>query len=233
MEEKHEAHEVKLTERSRFWKWLDNFWFHYKWQTIGVLAVVILLAVTLPQCARGDDAGITVTFAGGYGMNNSEQAALKAAMAERAEAVRLTLGQYSIYTEDEITQRNTYPDPVTGEDKLDVAGKNADRGVNQDRIKTLQSYLMVGDCGIWIVSPYVYESFFEGRIQITADCRLGDTALYSENAELHFLSAELRVVLTRSVFGETAKDSEYEQIRQAYEALTAPASENGAANGAA
>lgn len=229
MEEKHEAHEVKLTEQSRFWKWLDNFWFHYKWQTIGVLAVVILLAVTLPQCGRGDDDSITVTFAGGYGMSASEQATLKAAIAECADGVILTLGQYSIFTEDEITQRNTYSDPVTGEDKLDLAGKNSDRGVNQDRIKTLQSYLMVGDCGIWIVSPYVYESFFEGRIQITADCRLGDTAFYTENAGVHFLSADLRVILTRSVLGETAKDAEYEQIRQFYEALTAPAAEGGAA----
>lgn len=221
MEEKQNAHEV--AEQSKFLRWLDNFWFHYKWQTIAVLLVVILLAVTLPQCARGESGGVTVTFAGGYVMSNDEQTGLKNVLSAADENARITLSQYSILTEEEITANNTYTDPETGEKKLDTVGRNLDRGYNQDRIRTLQSYLMTGDCGIWIVSPYVYENWFDGKIQIVENRRLGDLPIFEEYGVTHFLTGncgDYRVILTRSVFGETAKDKSFEAVRAFYEKLT-------------
>lgn len=217
MEEKHEAHEI--VGQSKFLKWLDNFWFHYKWQTIAVLMVVILLAVTLPQCGNSKGDSVTVTFAGGYAMSGDEQQALKNVLLTVASD-GVTLGQYSIFTEEEIEKNNTYKDPNTGEEKVDLAGKNSDRGYNQDRIRTLQSYIMTGDCGVWIVSPYVYESWFDGKIQVVEDKRLGDLPIWEAYGAVRFLSPDCRVILTRSVFGETAKDKTFEAVRAYYDNLT-------------
>ena len=221
MEEKHNAHEV--AEQSKFLRWLDNFWFHYKWQTIAALLVVILLAVTLPQCGKSGGDGITVTFAGGYVMTNEEQSGLKSVLGAADGDLRVTMGQYSILTEEEIVANNTYTDPQTGEEKLDTVGRNLDRSYNQDRIRTLQSYLMTGDCGIWIVSPYVYENWFEGKIQIAENRRLGDLPIFEEYGVTQFMvkaCGDYRVILTRSVMGETSKDSAFEAVRAYYERLT-------------
>lgn len=221
MEEKQNAHEV--AEQSKFLRWLDNFWFHYKWQTIAALLVVILLAVTLPQCGKSGGDGITVTFAGGYVMTNEEQSGLKSVLGAADGDLRVTMGQYSILTEEEIVANNTYTDPQTGEEKLDTVGRNLDRGYNQDRIRTLQSYLMTGDCGIWIVSPYVYENWFEGKIQIAENRRLGDLPIFEEYGVTQFMvkaCGDYRVILTRSVMGETSKDSAFETVRAYYERLT-------------
>lgn len=221
MEEKHNAREV--AEQSKFLRWLDNFWFHYKWQTIAALLVVILLAVTLPQCGKSGGDGITVTFAGGYVMTNEEQSGLKSVLGAADGDLRVTMGQYSILTEEEIVANNTYTDPQTGEEKLDTVGRNLDRSYNQDRIRTLQSYLMTGDCGIWIVSPYVYENWFEGKIQIAENRRLGDLPIFEEYGVTQFMvkaCGDYRVILTRSVMGETSKDSAFEAVRAYYERLT-------------
>ena len=221
MEEKQNAHEV--AEQSKFLRWLDNFWFHYKWQTIAVLLVVVLLAVTLPQCGKSGGDGITVTFAGGYVMTNEEQSGLKSVLGAADGDLRVTMGQYSILTEEEIVANNTYTDPQTGEEKLDTVGRNLDRGYNQDRIRTLQSYLMTGDCGIWIVSPYVCENWFEGKIQIAENRRLGDLPIFEEYGVTQFMvkaCGDYRVILTRSVMGETSKDSAFEAVRAYYERLT-------------
>lgn len=218
-ENKHEAHEI--APQSKFLRWLDNFWFHYKWQTIAVLLVVILLAVTLPQCARSGKDGITVTFAGGYVMNDDNRNGLNEVLLTMAGEAP-TLGEYAIFTEEEIVKNNTYKDPKTGEDKVDLAGKNSDRGYNQDRIRTLQTYIMTGDCGIWIVSPYVYENWFEGKVQVAAKARLGDLAMWDYGA-IRFLSPDCLVILTRSVFGETSKDKNFEAVQAYYEKLTAAA----------
>ena len=217
MEEKHEAHEI--AGQSKFLRWLDNFWFHYKWQTIAALTVLILLAVTLPQCGNSTKDSITVTFAGGYAMSRDEQQALKGGLQSVTEN-SVTLGQYSIFTEEEIERNNTYKDPKTGEEKVDVAGKNGDKGYNLERIRNLQNYIMTGDCGIWIVSPYVFENWFDGRIQVVENKRLGDLPIWEAYGAVRFLSPDCRVILTRSVFGETARDKTFEAVRAYYDALT-------------
>lgn len=217
MEEKHEAHDPR--EQSRFWKWLDNFWYHYKWQAIAVAAVVLLLAVTLPQCgSRGDS--MTVTFAGGYTMNGDEQKALQDVLrAIQSEDADITLAQYSVYTEQELTEMFTYYDEERDEYRVDVASKNSAKGYNTDRIRTLQTYIMTGDCGVWIVSPYVFETMFDGKTQVVSQYRLGDLAVYNSYDALQILSPDCLVILTRSVMGETSKEQEYEKIRAYYDAF--------------
>lgn len=221
MEDKHEAHSV--TEQSKFLRWLDNFWFHYKWQTIAALAVVILLAVTIPQCvAKNDEDGITVNFAGGYVTTASERDSVKRVLLSATDG-NIVFGQYSIFTQEEIEKNNTYIDEATGEEKIDRTGVSNDTYYNQDRLKSLQSYIMTGDCGVWIVSPYVYETCFAGRIQIVEDRRLGDLALWETNPEIRFFGEDCRVLLTRSVFGETSKDAAFEVVRAYYETLVSSA----------
>ena len=222
MEEKHEAHEV--TEQSKLLRWLDNFWYHYKWPTIAVLVVAILLAVTLPQCGKSKGNSVTVTFAGGYVMSRDEQQALKNVLLT-VESDGVTLGQHSIFTEEEIEKNNTYKDPDSGEEKVDLVGKNNDRGYNQERIRNLQSYIMTGDCGVWIVSPYVYENWFDGKIQVVENKRLGDLPIWEAYGAMRFLSPDCRVILTRSVFGETAKDKTFEAVRAYYDGLTGAVAE--------
>lgn len=219
-DEKQEAHEI--AGQSKFLRWLDNFWYHYKWQTIAVLAVAILLAVTLPQCGKSKGSSVTVTFAGGYAMSRDEQQGLKNVL-QSLNADGITLGQYSIFTEEEIEKNNTYKDPNTGEERVDLAGKNNDRGYNLDRIRNLQSYIMTGDCGVWIVSPYVYENWFDGRIQVVENKRLGDLPIWETYGAVRFLSPDCRVILTRSIFGETAKDKTFEAVKAYYESLTGAA----------
>ncbi len=219
-DKKHEAHEI--AGQSKFLRWLDNFWYHYKWQTIAVLVVAVLLAVTLPQCGKSKDGSVTVTFAGGYVMSRDEQQGLKNVLQALTED-GITLGQYSIFTEEEIEKNNTYKDPNTGEEKVDLAGKANDRKYNLDRIQNLQSYIMTGDCGVWIVSPYVFENWFDGKVQVVENKRLGDLPVWETYGAVRFLSPDCRVILTRSVFGETAKDKTFEAVKAYYDGLTGAA----------
>lgn len=219
-DKKHEAHEI--AGQSKFLRWLDNFWYHYKWQTIAVLVVAVLLAVTLPQCGKSKDGSVTVTFAGGYVMSRDEQQGLKNVLQALTED-GITLGQYSIFTEEEIEKNNTYTDPNTGEEKVDLAGKANDRKYNLDRIQNLQSYIMTGDCGVWIVSPYVFENWFDGKVQVVENKRLGDLPVWETYGAVRFLSPDCRVILTRSVFGETAKDKTFEAVKAYYDGLTGAA----------
>ena len=57
--------EVSLFGNSRFGKWFDNFWYHYKWQTLIALFLVVTLTVCVVQCAmRPDTPDTYICYAG-------------------------------------------------------------------------------------------------------------------------------------------------------------------------
>lgn len=40
-------------------KW-ENYWYHYKWHTIGALFIVVVLAITIGQMVNRDDPDYTI-----------------------------------------------------------------------------------------------------------------------------------------------------------------------------
>ena len=69
----------------------------------------------------------------------------------------------------------------------------------------------------------MYENWFEGKIQIAENRRLGDLPIFEEYGVTQFMvkaCGDYRVILTRSVMGETSKDSAFEAVRAYYERLT-------------
>ncbi len=49
--DKYESSDIKV--ESKLLKWLDNYWYHYKWVTIGILlAVFTVLVCTLQMCEK-------------------------------------------------------------------------------------------------------------------------------------------------------------------------------------
>ena len=55
-------------EKSGFLKWLDNYWFHYKWPTIGIaFALIVVLICTIQSCSKEKE-DITILYAGTYQM---------------------------------------------------------------------------------------------------------------------------------------------------------------------
>ena len=49
---------------SKILKWLDNYWYHYKWQTIVGGLFLIFLIISVTQCAMKTDADITLLYGG-------------------------------------------------------------------------------------------------------------------------------------------------------------------------
>ncbi len=41
-----------------------NFWYHYKWHTLAVIAVVVMLAILIPQCAMRRAPDVQILYAG-------------------------------------------------------------------------------------------------------------------------------------------------------------------------
>ena len=54
----------EIVYESKFTRWLDNFWYHYKWTTIiAVFALFVVLVCTLQMCNK-DKNDVSVLSAG-------------------------------------------------------------------------------------------------------------------------------------------------------------------------
>lgn len=65
MEENKEKYgDAKIQGKSPFFKWFDNFWYHYKWHTlIALFAILVVVVCTLQTCSR-ESYDIHILYAG-------------------------------------------------------------------------------------------------------------------------------------------------------------------------
>lgn len=234
-DEKIAAGEVVI--ENKFLKWLDNYWYHYKWPTIVVAFFLFVGIVCFAQCATREQGDVTVAYAGGYTMTAEEHAkivdvfnAISPNTSDGKEQMSVLFSTYSIYTEDEL--KKTYTDE---DGKLDVYSYNNAKQVSKDHLSTFGTYVMTGESAVWLVSEYVYEVQNLKRIAVPlselyetvptgayddyAIC-LSDTALYQYYDVLKILPEDTLVVMPHSyVWGESADQEAYAEFVSMYRAI--------------
>ena len=224
--------------RHPIFSWFENIWYHYKWTIIVVAFFLFVAIVCFAQCATTPHKDIYITFGGSYTMTGEEKTAVervfadlaKSAYGDDAPAVGIT--DYPFYTEAEL--RALYTDPETGD--FDGAAFNMAKGQNTNRLDELSSYMMTGECSIWLVNTSVYEAQHMseklavplvdtfGKTPAGAydeyAIRLGDTAIYQYYEALQVLPADTLIVFTRSYFmGASSNKETYEQFKTIYKAI--------------
>lgn len=167
---KAEAGEIVVTKR--FLKWLDNFWYHYKWTVIVVGFFALVFIVCFSQCVQKVDINIPVVYAGGYQSVDAERlswteedrAAIKnvlASLYRKAggdEGKNVGFITYNIYTEEQLRAMATEPPEKEGEsEKFSPYAFNAAKQNNIAEFDAFVNYMGTGECSIWLLSEYVYE----------------------------------------------------------------------------
>lgn len=236
-EEKQQAGEIVI--RNPVLKWLDNFWYHYKWPTVIVAFFVLLGVICFSQCASKEVGDVTLAYAGNYTMNEEERnrildvfqaVAPEKELDGRRVPTKVLLTTFSVYTEDEL--RPVYTDE---NGNIDLYAFNSAKHLSNEHLSTFGTYTMTGEAGVWLVSEFVFEQRNLGEVAVPLselfeempsgayrDCaiRLGDTELYRYYDALKVLPADTLIILPRSyVWGESSNAEKYEEFKQLYYAL--------------
>jgi hypothetical protein len=225
----------KIAMRHPVLLWFENLWYHHKWTIILVAFFLFVAIVCFAQCATTPNKDIYITFGGSHTMTSEELAAVervfgdfsKQTFTEKSPAVGVV--SYPFYTEDEL--RALYTDPETGD--FNGSAFHMAKGENANRLDELSSYMMTGDCAIWLVNTAVYEAQHmagEHSVPLAETfgttpagaydeyaIRLGDTAFYQYYEALQVLPADTLIVLTRgTVF---SNEQAYAQFKALYRAI--------------
>ncbi len=140
--------------RSPFLKKLENFWYHYKWPFLAGVLAVIVLVVSLTQCANNSKNDVYVMYAGGHAIGNTQMRDLEASLAGFAEdrnsdgRISIGIGSYAIYTNEEIASR-----PIADQGHI--------KQFSHDNRENFDQEILSGEATLCFLSPSLFEELAE------------------------------------------------------------------------
>lgn len=145
----------------KFLKWLDNFWYHYKWRVIiiGFFALVFIICAT--QCALKKDADVSLLYVGPEVVSDEAYFEMEVLLSSRIDGDINNDGEKRA----QITDVVLLSDEQLAE-KQEEAAKEDDY-LYYDTTKRLSAFenaknwMISGEMLICVLDPYVY-GLFEG-----------------------------------------------------------------------
>lgn len=223
---------AELAETSPAMKWLDNFWYHYKWTVIVVIFFVSVLTVAIVQFATRPEYDIHIVYAGYYRMDTAERARFEDTIngicprdfngnGEKLVNIR----DFQIYSEQEMLEEQSRYE--TESDRFEI-----NRKYNADEFNSFSNYALTGDSSIYIISPSLYENLKsanrlaplsdlypdgnlpEGALEDGIGIALGETDFYRYNPSLQVLQDDLILCILRPLVGTNNKDEAYGEAKE-------------------
>ena len=222
-------------EKSKFLRWLDNYWYHYKWVTIIVAFFLIVGVICTVQMCSREKEDITVVYAG----RNSLSVNTTSDISRVLEAIapedfdgdgnkNIVLTSYYIMSEQQIKELQQETDE--NGDPLYV-----DTNYNSKQFETYSNYIMTGESSVLFLDPWLYESLksadrlakVEDIVGYVPDSacgeygvRLGDTALYDTYDVMKLMHEDTVICILRPyVAGNSSKEDYYARETAMFEAL--------------
>lgn len=221
----------------------ENFWYHYKWIVIGVAIMVIIVLICTLQTCSTEKKDTAVVYAGPVYLSSSETEQLRTVMNEILPSdfdgngkKYVQLSMYEIYSEEQIRAKE-----AEGE-----AGY-VDKNRNSSQYQTYSTYQQTGDANIFFLDPWLYQSLDkaylcplsevtegipEGALDDGYGVRLGDTALWRENAAVRLLPEDTVICMMVNLYNpigkQTKNEKEFQHEKEMFCALvTYAGKENG------
>lgn len=179
---KHADDQIDIVSQSPVLRWLDNFWYHYKWTVIIIAFFVVVFLICVIQMGSDPAYDINITYSGPYGFGSSDaelmyrdlSAALPADLNGDGER-QAGFIRYQIYSEEEIraewkqVEEEREMAQSRGEDPSKIVS-SINTSYNSTQYQQFTNSLLTGQSYILLCSPFIYEDVkADGRV-----CRLAD-----------------------------------------------------------
>lgn len=230
-QEKRKEAKIKASSDNKFLLWLENFWYHYKWPTLGIAFAIIVFGVCTWQMAEKEEYDISIIYAGPTqfvtDIDDVVAGVLPYDYTGDGEN-KVSIGAYLIFSDEQIEELEA----ETDSEKKPLY--RIDKSFNANEKKNYNSDMSTGHASVCFLDPWLYEEFitynkshlcplseiFGENIPDSAidgyGIRLGDTEIYKSFKALQRLPADTVICLetaflTEKVSKDGEKKFEYEK----------------------
>jgi len=223
-EEKQEAGEIVV--KNKFFTWLENYWYHYKWQTLVVVFFLIIGLVCFVQCGKENNEDLSITYIGNVTLDGSQQEEIEKVFSSLLDDKTIGFHSFSAYNEQELTAM------CTDGEKFDNLTYSTLKNTNSNNFSTFTTQYMAGQTAIFFVSPYVTTEVNVKDLAVTIDTlfetapaskvntyalKLGDLAIYKYYKALQVLPADTLIVFRAAgVIGDLTDEKLYSEYKDLY-----------------
>lgn len=224
----------QIRPQGRFFRWLDNFWYHYKWRTLIILFAVAVVVVLIVQTVQQPGEDLLVCYGGTYGFLPAEleevQTVLDGKLPEdfNGDGVKhVGFVRYQVYSAEELQEDVKQND---GHGTVNTA-------YNASQKTAFDQFVMTGECCIYLCSPYLYEQLLsrnvvrplcevmevvpENAYSEWAVC-LSETKWYTENEMLQKLPPDTLIFMTVPyAWGSSSAQDRYANCVSMFRAMVA------------
>ncbi len=221
--------------QGKFYRWFDNYWYHYKWHTvITAFFLTVFIICTLQMCTRQED-DMRVIYAGPAFIHSQDAESvcrvLETVIPEDFNAdgeKKVGLSSYQIYSREQI-------EAIEAETDSEGAQRIVDREYISQNNTDFYNYVLTGEAYICFLDPHIYADLkANNRIASISetlgyDCDMSadgygivisDLAIYEEYSVLGVLPEDTVICCLEKVsIGKNSKVKVYEQHAQMFKAL--------------
>ena len=176
---------------------LENFWYHYKWQTIGAIFAVIVLSICLFQCGKQKKYDMYVMYAGGETFSRKSESG----DIPRYNKFTTALQKFATDSDKNGEVALSFSDLfIPSPDEQKQLGDNIDFSSMREDIRILNDRMAYSEYYVFLVSKYVYDEYHvKSDTELFAPIKKycpadngfvfeGDNAVYLSSTDLYKLS---------------------------------------------
>lgn len=165
----------------KFLKWLDNFWYHYKWVTIVSVFIAAVIIIGVVQIADKEEADAKVVFFGAAILTGDQAHEIEVAFEQamkgdyNGDGVKnLVLTSFAYYDDEQYNEKR---DEALENDMAFLY----DPSTRNDTITQLNTLIATGDTLICLINPYIYDELAKRNAFETLDELLGYKPEYARD----------------------------------------------------
>ncbi len=149
-------------------KWLDNYWYHYKWITIIVVFFAIFLIITIGQMIQKDSVDIHIMYAGPTAFKPEEIENIEDSFAQLVPDYNndgkkvVQFLDITVLTDEQIAANKK----LAEEEGVDY---NPDMNYISDMRKKYSMQMVAGEAYILLLDPQMYDMYYDSGMYMTLD----------------------------------------------------------------
>ncbi len=172
--------------QTRFIKWFDNFWYHYKWVTLIILFFATVIIVSTVQMLTREEGDVYVMYAGPQVISVQNMTYIERAFESVSYdysgdgEVNAVLRELTIMSEKEIEEAARAEMEEKGvPNEGYILNEQMARSEMGKSLQVFNQEILGGDSVICLLSPYTYSIVYEAGGFMTLNEALGYTPEYA------------------------------------------------------